>query len=270
MRLKERWSHGRRRVGAFVVAMAVHFVALAVLLQTDPARPGPGEEPVVYLTLGEGAPPSSGAAPSPAPRQAPEAARRVEAPAEPPRPDPAEPAVPSPAPPPPPATPDPSPAPAEPSTEDAAAELASEGPSLTTDPTDDAPNTAGVASGAPLVPTQGAGADCGLAETIGAALQGDAQVIAALDRVPRRARSVANAVMLWNGDWVSDDAATPGALEAVRAALSLRIEEAPEGCRAEVLAGPVFIPLRASDGTVVLTIGSGVWRWGQLVDHHVR
>ncbi|MBW3559427.1 MAG: hypothetical protein KY449_06605 [Proteobacteria bacterium] len=269
MRPKERWSERRRRVAAVAAAVAIHILALAALVQTDPARPGFGEQPVVYLALGEGAPPASSAARSTAPEQARDAASLAEAPPPPPQPDPAATIDPPPAPPAP-AAADPPPAPVEPSTEDAAAELASAGPSLTTDPMDDGPETGGVTPGTSLVPIGGSGADCGLAETIGAALQEDAEVLAALGRVPRQSRSVANAVMLWDGDWVPDQAATPGALDPVRAALSLRIEDAPESCRAEVLAGPIFIPLRASDGTVVLTIGSGVWRWGQLVDHHVR
>ena len=81
---------------------------------------------------------------------------------------------------------------------------------------------------------------------------------------PVAERSVANAVQLWNGRWIED----PGGadrLAAVRAATVQAILAAPPGCRQAGVAGPRLILFDDGPETVVLSLGSGTWRWTDLV-----
>lgn len=118
----------------------------------------------------------------------------------------------------------------------------------------------------------GAGADCPLETLLGAALQADPVARVALARIPRPSRSVANAVMMWDGRWVAD-ARVGGlpAIDAVRGAIAAVLRAAPPGCADRVVLGPVFVPVnvfaptRGDTGTIVLALGSGAWRWPDML-----
>lgn len=135
--------------------------------------------------------------------------------------------------------------------------------------TGDAPATmvAGTAGSA-----NGAGADCPLETMLGAALQADPVARVALARIPRPSRSVANAVMMWDGRWVADArVGGPPAINAVRGAIAAVLRAAPPGCADRVVLGPVFVPVnvfaptRGDTGTIVLALGSGAWRWPDML-----
>jgi hypothetical protein len=113
--------------------------------------------------------------------------------------------------------------------------------------------------------TMSAGQDCGLAEHLRQALQRDPAVQAGLARAPRSARSVANAVMIWDGRWVLRPDIEASALEPVRRLIVATVKSASERCREEPLQGPLFIPVAGAHDTTVLTVGSGAWRWSQLL-----
>jgi hypothetical protein len=151
---------------------------------------------------------------------------------------------------------------------EAVAEMAASGPNLTADALDE--GGPAISDGAPSLASGEAGPGCRLEAAVGKTLQADERTRSALQRLPRSARSVANAVMLWDGAWVPDGPATAGALAALRESISAELAAAEASCRAEVLAGPVFIPVETGGETVVLTLGSGVWRWGQLIEDHAR
>ena len=107
------------------------------------------------------------------------------------------------------------------------------------------------------------GQACDLTQWLQTALQNNPQAQAALAQIPRPARSVANAMMLWNGRWVQTPAAA-GGLQALRAAVLAGVASAPQACRAEVIRGPVLLTLADPAGSTVLAIGSGEWRWDDL------
>lgn len=111
-----------------------------------------------------------------------------------------------------------------------------------------------------------AGDRCGMLPRLQAALQNDADVHAALARLPRQGRSVANAVMIWDRGWVGPASAGAPVLEPVRSAIARAIQSSASTCRDDQVAGPRFLTVADADGETILAVGSGVWRWVDLAD----
>ena len=128
-----------------------------------------------------------------------------------------------------------------------------------------APETAGTAG------VQGGGSACQLSDDAAAAIQQDPAAMAELAALPLGVRSEADAVMLWNGVWFDQllPAGTPAAMVVVKEGLHLAIARmitaAPAPCRDEAIIGPVFIPIPERERTTMLAVGSGVWRWSDLL-----
>ena len=106
---------------------------------------------------------------------------------------------------------------------------------------------------------------CDLTAPVQAALQADPAVANAVILLPRDARSVANAVMVWNEVWFPSDESEATALTAVREAIVTTIDAASPRCRQAQQTGPRFLTLGDTDATV-LALGSEEWRWQDLVD----
>ena len=131
-----------------------------------------------------------------------------------------------------------------------------------------------VAADAPVVeivaeaPVGAAAPGCALAGTVQAALRGDSGVLNALDAIPHSARSVAGAVMLWDGHWATSAAlGGPGALEPIRARVRASILAASAECRDAAVDGPRLMFVADGADTVVLAVGSGRWAWSQLLEN---
>jgi hypothetical protein len=123
-------------------------------------------------------------------------------------------------------------------------------------------NSAGLALGA---------GGCALDQTVGDAILADAAAMAELEALPRQARTEADAVMVWDGVWPepgspavtpSVDFTRPGAL---RRAVEIAIASAPAECRDAPVAGPRFIALPGAFRTTTIVIGSGQWRWADVL-----
>ena len=119
----------------------------------------------------------------------------------------------------------------------------------------------------------GGGRVCQLSVDAAAAIQHDPMAMAELAALPPGVRSGADAVMLWNGKWYDQDIPVPaptgtGAVPtngSLRLAIETMVAAAPEGCRDEAMVGPVFVPIPEGDRTTLLAIGSGAWRWSDLL-----
>ncbi|MEG3154580.1 hypothetical protein [Sphingomonas sp. RB1R13] len=119
----------------------------------------------------------------------------------------------------------------------------------------------------------GGGRVCQLSVDAAAAIQQDPMAMAELAALPPGVRSGADAVMLWNGKWFDQQIPVPaptatGAVS-INSSLRLAIEKmviaAPTECRDEAMVGPVFVPIPEGDRTTLLAIGSGAWRWSDLL-----
>ncbi len=110
------------------------------------------------------------------------------------------------------------------------------------------------------------GGACSLIDTVQADLRDSAAVRMALGQVPAEARSVANAIMLWDGQW-ADPAAIGGSETAnpIRQRIVETIMAASAECREADVIGPRLLLVPDAGGTAVLVLGSGSWRWAALV-----
>ena len=107
--------------------------------------------------------------------------------------------------------------------------------------------------------TGSGGGGCDLARAVQQALRRDPLVHNAVANAGRAGKSV----MLWNGDWVRAGGQDGKGLSAVREAILWEVGFAPQACRNARLHGLVLLSL--ADGTTRFAIGSGDWRWSDLL-----
>lgn len=73
------------------------------------------------------------------------------------------------------------------------------------------------------------------------------------------------AIRVWNGDWIRHGEQEGNGLAAVREAIMWEVGFAPAACRAERVHGLVLISLNDAPGAARLVVGSGDWRWSDLL-----
>ncbi len=100
---------------------------------------------------------------------------------------------------------------------------------------------------------------CDMAARVQMALRKDPLVRAAL------AGSAGKAAMVWNGDWVRGQGEDGKGLAAVREAIVWEIAFAPPACRAQSVRGLVMLSLNETAGSARLAVGTGEWRWSDLL-----
>ena len=123
------------------------------------------------------------------------------------------------------------------------------------------------ASGEGPAPASAGGAvDCGMLQALQLRLRGDADALKALSSIPHLARSVANAVQLWDGDWASaGPLGGEGVLGPIRSAVVQTVRAASEACQMQQVRGPRLIAAPDGAGSIIVSVGSGVWAWKDLV-----
>lgn len=110
------------------------------------------------------------------------------------------------------------------------------------------------------------GNGCAGGDVIETVLRTRADVHTALDAMPRAARSVADAVLLWNGRWIgAGQVGGAGAIDPIRAAVVTAVRAMPAGCRDATITGPRFVFVALPSGNRILTFGSGEWTWAQVL-----
>jgi len=103
---------------------------------------------------------------------------------------------------------------------------------------------------------------CDMGRQLQSALRKNALVQAA---VADAHRSGGRAMFVWNGEWVRSQGQDGAGLAAVREAIMWEIAFAPEACRAQPVHGLVAISLNDGPGAERLVVGSGDWRWSDLL-----
>ena len=119
--------------------------------------------------------------------------------------------------------------------------------------------------------TADAGGACDLTAPVQAALQASEAVRDSIPQIPRDQRSVANAIMVWNVAWIVPDARSGGqidnaAAEIIRETIAGTIAAASPSCRLQPQGGPRLIILPGDPDNLVLALGSGSWRWQDLLE----
>ncbi|WP_372784448.1 hypothetical protein [Phenylobacterium sp.] len=109
------------------------------------------------------------------------------------------------------------------------------------------------------------GRPCDMARRLQTALRKDRLVQAAVADADRVAGSSGKAHYIWNGDWVQSRGQDGNGLAAVREAIMWEVAFAPEACRAEPVHGLVLFSLNDAPGSARLVVGSGEWRWSDML-----
>ena len=104
------------------------------------------------------------------------------------------------------------------------------------------------------------GQHCNMAQVLQVALRKDRRVQSAAAEAHR-----GRAMMVWNGDWVRSAAEDGKGLAAVREAIMWEVGFAPATCRSEPMRGLVLLSLSDGPGAPRLVVGSGQWRWSDLL-----
>lgn len=106
---------------------------------------------------------------------------------------------------------------------------------------------------------EGGGGGCDMAAAVQRALRRDPTVRAAVADAGRLGR----ASLLWNGDWVRAGGQEGKGLAVVRQAVIWEVAFAPASCRTTPMHGLVLLSL--ADGRTRFAVGSGDWRWSDLL-----
>jgi len=107
---------------------------------------------------------------------------------------------------------------------------------------------------------------CDPTRALQAELQGDRDVLDELSRVPRQARSVANAIMIWDGRWTPIDApGAPSLADPLHQAIISTVRAMSPACQAQQVLGPRLLTVNDDRGSTVLALGSGAWTWSQIL-----
>lgn len=149
------------------------------------------------------------------------------------------------------------------------------------------PTKVTVEAAPPPASGSGSGSGCSVATAVAAALIADKPAMEELAALPAEVRSEADAVMLWNGTWLD---VTPGAqqplalmqiptqpqpqtllqthtlIPELKRVVTDTVLALPAECQGVETAGPQLIPIPEPGRTTMVVIGSGVWRWSDLIE----
>lgn len=116
------------------------------------------------------------------------------------------------------------------------------------------------------------GSGCSIAGKVGDAITHDPAALAQLAALPPEMRSRADAVFIWNGEWLIGSGASPVVNSTgmaisdnpLQQAIVSAVASAATECRTAPMTGPAFIAVQEGFRTTMLVVGSGVWRWDQV------
>ncbi len=131
-------------------------------------------------------------------------------------------------------------------------------------PAPSAPQSASLS--APLPSIAATAETCDMLARLQQRLRTDPEALKALQSVPSSARSVANAILLWDGTWT--DAQALGGVAVfgpLHDAVVQTVRSAPPACQTEQVRGPRLIAVPDGKGSTIVGLGSGLWRWTDLM-----
>lgn len=149
------------------------------------------------------------------------------------------------------------------------------------------PTKVTVEAAPPPASGSGSGSGCSVATAVAAALIADIPAMEELAALPAEVRSDADAVMLWNGSWldVTPEAQRqlaltptqpqpltqpltqpPTLIPELKRVVTDTVLALPIECQGVETAGPQLIPIPEPGRTTMVVIGSGVWRWSDLIE----
>ena len=110
------------------------------------------------------------------------------------------------------------------------------------------------------------GAACDIDGAIQTALRADPTAHGAILTIPIKDRSAADAVLMWNGQWVSPaDVGGEATFDTLRVTIRQVVAAAKPECRDLSIVGPVFMLIPDGSTTFVVVFGNASWRWSDLL-----
>ncbi len=111
-----------------------------------------------------------------------------------------------------------------------------------------------------------AGAACEIGGAVQTALGSDPDTHAAILLIPIKARSAADAIVMWNGAWIAPaEVGGAAAFDTLRIAIRKVVAAAQPECRDRNIVGPRFMLIPDGDVTLVMVFGNAAWRWSDLL-----
>lgn len=111
----------------------------------------------------------------------------------------------------------------------------------------------------------GTGGSCDMVRRLQNALRDAPGVRSALTEAYRTSGANGRAILVWDGDWVLSPGQEGKGLAGVRQAVAVTVGFTPRACKAEVVRGYVLLTLGDGPGAPRLALGTGQWRWGDLL-----
>lgn len=105
---------------------------------------------------------------------------------------------------------------------------------------------------------------CDMIRRIQDALRRNPSVVAAATRAHRALPASQRALLVWDGDWVSNPGEAGRGLAGLRQAIAVEIAFAPAECRRQSEQGLVLMTLAEGADAPRLALGQGQWRWSDL------
>ena len=125
---------------------------------------------------------------------------------------------------------------------------------------------AGSGSGSGGGSGSGTGGSCDMVRRLQNALRDAPGVRAALTEAYRTSGANGRAIVIWDGDWVLSPGQEGKGLAGVRQAVAVTVGFTPRACKAETVRGYVLLTLGDGPGAPRLALGTGQWRWADLLD----
>jgi hypothetical protein len=104
-----------------------------------------------------------------------------------------------------------------------------------------------------------------MVERLQNALRDDPEIRAALTEVYRSSGARGRAILIWDGDWVLNPGQEGKGLAGVRQAVAVEVGFSPRACKNETVHGYVVVTLGDYAGAPKLALGTGRWRWSDLL-----
>lgn len=111
----------------------------------------------------------------------------------------------------------------------------------------------------------GSGGVCNMVERLQNALRDDARIRARLTEAYRDSGARGRAIVIWNGDWVLSPGQDGKGLAGVRQAVAVVVGFSPRECKSQTVRGYVVVTLSDDPGAPKLALGTGHWRWSDLL-----
>lgn len=97
------------------------------------------------------------------------------------------------------------------------------------------------------------------------ALRDDPRIRARLTEAYRDSGARGRAIVIWNGDWVLSPGQDGKGLAGVRQAVAVVVGFSPRECKSQAVRGYVVVTLSDDPGAPKLALGTGQWRWSDLL-----